>query len=87
MFYPEITSILSGDNSFQPRFIDALKTFNPIVTVCPLKVMKSLHSDFVQLLYENNYKLVESHKSMVSGTGIKSIDSGLKGSCDIYVKD
>ena len=76
LFYPEITSII--DDSFQSRFTYALKTFNPIVTVCPLKVMKSLHSDFVQLLYENNYKVLESHKS---------IDSGLKGSCDIYIKD
>jgi hypothetical protein len=76
LFYPEITSII--DDSFKSRFTYALKTFNPIVTVCPLKVMKSLHSDFVQLLYENNYKVLESHKS---------IDSGLKGSCDIYIKD
>jgi hypothetical protein len=76
LFYPEITSII--DDSFQSRFTYALKTFNPIVTVCPLKLMKSLHSDFVQLLYENNYKVLESHKS---------IDSGLKGSCDIYIKD
>ncbi|NCS79898.1 MAG: hypothetical protein GPJ17_23230 [Microcystis aeruginosa K13-07] len=76
MFYPEITSII--DDSFQSRFTYALKTFNPIVTVCPLKLMKSLHSDFVQLLYENNYKLVESEKN---------IDDPILKNCKIYVKD
>jgi hypothetical protein len=76
LFYPEITSII--DDSFQSRFTYALKTFNPIVTVCPLKLMKSLHSDFVQLLYENNYKLVESEKN---------IDDPILKNCKIYVKD
>jgi hypothetical protein len=83
LFYPEITSILSGDNSFQPRFIDALNKFNPIVTLCPINIglpfiKENLHDTFLQLLYENNYKLLESQKS---------IDSTIQGSCDIYVKD
>jgi hypothetical protein len=84
LFYPETTSILSGDNySFQPRFIDALNKFNPIVTLCPINIglpfiKENLHDTFLQLLYENNYKLLESQKS---------IDSTIQGSCDIYVKD
>jgi len=80
LFYPETTSILSGDNSFQPRFIDALNKFNPIVTVCPLRkvVNYNLRGTFLELLYQNNYKLLESRKS---------IDSTIKRSCDIYVKD
>ncbi|AVQ74265.1 MAG: hypothetical protein IM477_06160 [Microcystis sp. M090S1] len=80
MFYPETTSILSGDNSFQPRFIDALNKFNPIVTVCPLRKVfnYNLRGTFLELLYQNNYKLLESRKS---------IDSTIKRSCDIYVKD
>ncbi|TRU98077.1 MAG: hypothetical protein EWV75_02070 [Microcystis wesenbergii Mw_QC_S_20081001_S30D] len=82
MFYPEITSILSGDNSFQPRFIDALNKFNPIVILCPINdlpiIKENLHGTFLELLYQNNYKLLESRKS---------IDSTMKRSCDIYVKD
>jgi hypothetical protein len=80
LFYPETTSILSGDNSFQPRFIDALNKFNPIVTVCPLRKVfnYNLRGTFLELLYQNNYKLLESRKS---------IDSTIKRSCDIYVKD
>jgi hypothetical protein len=82
LFYPEITSILSGDNSFQPRFIDALNKFNPIVILCPINdlpiIKENLHGTFLELLYQNNYKLLESRKS---------IDSTMKRSCDIYVKD
>ena len=83
LFYPEIISIFSEDNSFQPRFIDALNKFNPIVTLCPINIglpfiKENLHDTFLQLLYENNYKLLESQKS---------IDSTIQGSCDIYVKD
>jgi hypothetical protein len=77
LFYPEIVSIFSEDNSFQSRFTYALKTFNPIVTVCPLKTSYHLRSTFLELLYQNNYKLLESRKS---------IDSTMKRSCDIYVK-
>jgi hypothetical protein len=77
LFYPEIVSIFSEDNSFQSRFTYALKTFNPIVTVCPLKMSYHLRSTFLELLYQNNYKLLESRKS---------IDSTMKRSCDIYVK-
>ena len=79
MFYPETTSILSGDNSFQSRFTYALKKFNPIVTLCPINVpiiKENLHGTFLELLYQNNYKLLESRKS---------IDSTIKRSCDIYV--
>jgi hypothetical protein len=78
LFYPEIISIFSEDNSFQSRFTYALKKFNPIVTVCPLKMSYHLRSTFLELLYQNNYKLLESRKS---------IDSTMKRSCDIYVKD
>ena len=77
LFYPEIISIFSEDNSFQSRFTYALKKFNPIVTVCPLKMSYHLRSTFLELLYQNNYKLLESRKS---------IDSTMKRSCDIYVK-
>ncbi len=76
LFYPEITSII--DYPFQSRFTYALKKFNPIVTVCPLKVAYNLRSTFLELLHQNNYKLLESQKS---------IDSTIQGSCDIYVKD
>jgi hypothetical protein len=58
LFYPEIASIFPGDNSFQPRFIDALNKFNPIVTLCPINVpfiKENLYATFLQLLYENNY--------------------------------
>ena len=78
LFYPEITSILSGDNSFQPRFIDALKKFNPIVTLCPINVpiiKENLHDTFLELLYENNYQLVESEKN---------IDDPILKNCQIY---
>ncbi|MCA2683394.1 MAG: hypothetical protein IM504_06395 [Microcystis sp. M038S2] len=81
MFYPEITSIFSEDDSFQPRFIDALNKFNPIVTLCPINVpviKENLHSTFLQLLYENNYKLVESEKN---------IDDPILKNCKIYIKD
>ncbi|TRT70108.1 MAG: hypothetical protein EWV83_24370 [Microcystis sp. M_OC_Ca_00000000_S217Cul] len=81
MFYPEITSIFSEDNSFQPRFIDALNKFNPIVTLCPINVpiiKENLHGTFLQLLYENNYKLVESGKN---------IDDPILKNCQIYIKD
>lgn len=77
LFYPEIISIFSEDNSFQSRFTYALKKFNPIVTVCPLKLSYHLRSTFLELLYQNNYTLLESRKS---------IDSTMKRSCDIYVK-
>jgi hypothetical protein len=77
LFYPEIISIFSEDNSFQSPFTYALKKFNPIVTVCPLKMSDHLRSTFLELLYQNNYKLLESRKS---------IDSTMKRSCDIYVK-
>lgn len=77
LFYPEIVSIFSEDNSFQSRFTYALKKFNPIVTVCPLKTSYHLRSTFLELLYQNNYKLLESRKS---------IDSTMKRSCNIYVK-
>ncbi|WP_287673445.1 MULTISPECIES: hypothetical protein [unclassified Microcystis] len=81
LFYPEITSIFSEDDSFQPRFIDALNKFNPIVTLCPINVpviKENLHSTFLQLLYENNYKLVESEKN---------IDDPILKNCKIYIKD
>ncbi|REJ53792.1 MAG: hypothetical protein DWQ58_10160 [Microcystis aeruginosa TA09] len=80
MFYPETTSILSGDNSFQPRFIDALNKFNPIVTLCPIVTMtkENLNGTFLQLLYQNNYKLVESGKN---------IDDRILKNCKIYIKD
>ena len=82
LFYPEIASIFPGDNSFQPRFLDTLNKFNPIVTLCPMRhpglIKANYHGTFLQLLYENNYKLLESQKS---------IDSTIQGSCDIYVKD
>ncbi|NCS26870.1 MAG: hypothetical protein GPI96_21485 [Microcystis aeruginosa BS13-02] len=76
MFYPEIISII--DDSFQSRFTYALKKFNPIVTVCPLKMVYNLRGTFLELLDQNNYKLLESRKS---------IDSTMRRSCDIYVKD
>ncbi|MCA2505311.1 MAG: hypothetical protein IM550_04365 [Microcystis sp. M54BS1] len=81
MFYPETTSILSGDNSFQPRFIDALNKFNPIVTLCPINVpiiKENLHGTFLQLLYQNNYQLVESERN---------IDDPILKNCKIYIKD
>ncbi|MFM6375084.1 MAG: hypothetical protein ACKPH1_15365 [Microcystis panniformis] len=81
LFYPEITSILSGDNSFQPRFIDALNKFNPIVTLCPINLVitkENLHDTFLQLLYKNNYQLVESGKN---------IDDRILKNCQIYIKD
>jgi hypothetical protein len=81
LFYPEIASIFSGDNSFQPRFIDALKKFNPIVTLCPINVpfvKENLYATFLQLLYENNYQLVESEKN---------IDDPILRNCNIYIKD
>jgi len=82
LFYPEITSIFSGDNSFQPRFIDALNKFNPIVTLCPINdlpiIKENLHGTFLELLYENNYQLVESEKN---------IDDRILKNCQIYVKD
>ncbi|TRT81553.1 MAG: hypothetical protein EWV63_21915 [Microcystis aeruginosa Ma_OC_H_19870700_S124] len=81
MFYPETTSILSGDNSFQPRFIDALNKFNPIVTLCPINVpiiKENLHGTFLQLLYQNNYQLVESEIN---------IDDPILKNCKIYIKD
>jgi hypothetical protein len=81
LFYPEIASIFSEDNSFQPRFIDALKKFNPIVTLCPINVpfiKENLYATFLQLLYENNYKLVESGKN---------IDDRILKNCKIYIKD
>ncbi|TRT60452.1 MAG: hypothetical protein EWV85_04110 [Microcystis aeruginosa Ma_QC_C_20070703_M131] len=77
MFYPEITSIFSEDDSFQSRFTYALKKFNPIVTVCPLKVADNLRGTFLQLLYENNYQLVESEKN---------IDDPILKNCQIYTK-
>ncbi len=76
LFYPEIISII--DDSFQSRFTYALKKFNPIVTVCPLKMVYNLRGTFLELLDQNNYKLLESRKS---------IDSTMRRSCDIYVKD
>jgi hypothetical protein len=82
LFYPEITSILSGDNSFQPRFIDALNKFNPIVTVCPIKMSyyrQDIRSTFLELLDQNNYKLLESAVNITT--------SQYKGNCDIYIKD
>ncbi|MFM7475670.1 MAG: hypothetical protein ACKO2T_08025, partial [Microcystis aeruginosa] len=82
LFYPEITSIFPGDNSFQPRFIDALNKFNPIVTLCPMRhpglIKANYHGTFLQLLYENNYKLVESGKN---------IDDPILNNCQIYAKD
>ena len=78
LFYPEMISILSGDNFFQSRFTYALKKFNPIVTVCPLKVAYNLHGTFLQLLYQNNYQLVESEKN---------IDDPILKNCKIYIKD
>ena len=81
LFYPEIASIFPGDNSFQPRFIDALNKFNPIVTLCPINVpfiKENLYATFLQLLYENNYKLVESGKN---------IDDPILRNCNIYIKD
>ena len=81
LFYPETTSILSGDNSFQPRFIDALNKFNPIVTLCPINVpviKENLHGTFLPLLYQNNYQLVESGKN---------IDDRILKNCKIYIKD
>lgn len=79
LFYPEMISILSGDNFFQSRFTYALKKFNPIVTVCPLKMVfnYNLHGTFLQLLYENNYQLVESEKN---------IDDPILKNCQIYTK-
>jgi len=65
-----------GDDSSLSRFTYALKTFNPIVTVCPpRRVTKSLHSYFVQLLFENKYKVIGSEELIG------------RGSCDIYIKD
>jgi len=81
LFYPEIASIFPGDNSFQSRFIDALKKFNPIVTLCPINVpfiKENLYGTFLQLLYENNYQLVESEKN---------IDDPILRNCNIYIKD
>ncbi|WP_249264910.1 hypothetical protein [Microcystis aeruginosa] len=81
LFYPEITSIFSEDNSFQPRFIDALNKFNPIVTLCPINVpiiKENLHGTFLQLLYQNNYQLVESERN---------IDDPILKNCKIYIKD
>jgi hypothetical protein len=80
LFYPEIASIFPGDNSFQSRFIDALKKFNPIVTLCPINVpfiKENLYGTFLQLLYENNYQLVESEKN---------IDDPILNNCKIYTK-
>ncbi|GCA75005.1 hypothetical protein MiTe_01833 [Microcystis aeruginosa NIES-2520] len=76
LFYPEITSII--DYPFQSRFTYALKKFNPIVTVCPLKVAYNLHGTFLQLLYQNNYQLVESERN---------IDDPILKNCKIYIKD
>lgn len=76
LFYPEITSII--DDSFQSRFTYALNKFNPIVTVCPLKRVYNLRGTFLELLDQNNYKLLESRKS---------IDSTMRRSCGIYIKD
>lgn len=83
LFYPEVTSIFSWDNSFQSRFIDSLNKFNPIVTLCPINkglgfIKENLHSTFLQLLYENNYKLLESEKN---------IDDPILKNCEIYTKD
>jgi hypothetical protein len=82
LFYPEIASIFPGDNSFQPRFTYALNKFNPIVTLCPMRhpglIKANYHGTFLQLLYENNYKLVESGKN---------IDDRILKNCKIYIKD
>ncbi|WP_287711407.1 MULTISPECIES: hypothetical protein [unclassified Microcystis] len=82
LFYPEIASIFPGDNSFQPRFLDTLNKFNPIVTLCPMRhpglIKANYHGTFLQLLYENNYKLVESGKN---------IDDRILKNCKIYIKD
>jgi len=80
LFYPEIASIFPGDNSFQSRFTYALKKFNPIVTLCPINVpfiKENLYGTFLQLLYENNYQLVESEKN---------IDDPILNNCKIYTK-
>ncbi|MDB9508577.1 hypothetical protein PN502_16215 [Microcystis aeruginosa CS-338/01] len=84
LFYPDIISItfFSGDNSFQSRFLDSLNKFNPIVTLCPMihpiTIKENIHGTFLQLLYENNYKLVESGKN---------IDDRILKNCKIYIKD
>ncbi|NCR00925.1 MAG: hypothetical protein GPJ11_16660 [Microcystis aeruginosa L211-101] len=84
MFYPDIISItfFSGDNSFQSRFLDSLNKFNPIVTLCPMihpiTIKENIHGTFLQLLYQNNYKLVESGKN---------IDDRILKNCKIYRKD
>ncbi len=53
LFYPEIASIFPGDNSFQPRFLDTLNKFNPIVTLCPMRhpglIKANYHGTFLQL--------------------------------------
>jgi hypothetical protein len=77
LFYPEITSII--DDSFQSRFTYALKKFNPIVAVCPLKMSYSPRSTFLELLDQNNYKLLESAVNITT--------SLILGSCDIYIKN
>jgi hypothetical protein len=84
LFYPDIISItfFSGDNSFQSRFLDSLNKFNPIVTLCPMihpiTIKENIHGTFLQLLYQNNYKLVESGKN---------IDDRILKNCKIYRKD
>ena len=77
LFYPETTSII--DDSFQSRFTYALKKFNPIVAVCPIKMSYSPRSTFLELLDQNNYKLLESAVNITT--------SQYKGNCDIYIKD
>ncbi|MFM6405176.1 MAG: hypothetical protein ACKPGT_11150, partial [Microcystis sp.] len=62
-------------------FIDALNKFNPIVTLCPINLVitkENLHDTFLQLLYKNNYQLVESGKN---------IDDRILKNCQIYIKD
>ena len=80
LFYPDITSIT--DDSFQSRFTYALNKFNPIVTVCPIKMSyyrQDIRSTFLELLHQNDYKLLESAVNITT--------SQYKGNCDIYIKD
>ncbi len=62
LYYPEYASIFG--ESFKPRFINAINTFNPIVTVCKLRI-NQINPDnsrdfYIQALYESKYQFQES---------------------------
>lgn len=62
LYYPEYASIF--DDSFKPRFVHAINTFNPIVAICKLE-KNHLKSDnfrdiYLQSLYASKYQLQQS---------------------------